>query len=350
MVAAHDRHPASAPPGRDAEWVALALNNEHWHFHGSELRTPILSAAQRTQWEGETEHGEDVRRSSRPARDPSARGTTTRDERQTDKRTYSQCTDDSEPRLVELRRTRRRPAARDPVWLLHERDCKPLLLRHRRNGSQIRRIDPAARTVTKNERSLGSARYPHVRARKPLQRLNLHTRSLALPRRSANGGKEKSHALGDRGSHEKSQKSSRTADRRRLQLSHAPVFADLASKRQTEIRGSMRALSSHDGAATSAQFRSCRIRSRREPRAGQRWEGSSWRWAHRSEGSRPSGTRPEMAGGHVRLAEQRHFHSFEFVLGEYGRVVLVGDRDAVEPLRALVEDEHNLIELPAEHG
>ena len=57
-----------------------------------------------------------------------------------------------------------------------------------------------------------------------------------------------------------------------------------------------------------------------------------------------------MAGGHVRLAEQRHFHSFEFVLGEYGRVVLVGDRDAVEPLRALVEDEHNLIELPAEHG
>ena len=165
MVARHDRNPPPARRRRDAERITLTLYDEHRHLHRIELANPVLSAARWTQWKGEAKDGHDIRRGSRPARDPSARRAAADDKGQAGERPFAQCPDDDEPRLVELRRTRRRSPSGDPVGLLHERDCQPFLLGRQRSCGEIGRIDSAARAVTEHQRRPGSGRRAHAGAR-----------------------------------------------------------------------------------------------------------------------------------------------------------------------------------------
>jgi hypothetical protein len=155
--------------GRNAERIALTLDDERRHGHRVQLRKTalggIVSAAGRVNGEGKAEHRGRADFGGGPARDTRACGASTADHRQCPELIVAQLLEHTRPSGVELVRRSRATPPGNPVRLLDEHDAQPGRQSSVLRTHEVGRADAAARPVTEHERGRGPVDRMEVRPR-----------------------------------------------------------------------------------------------------------------------------------------------------------------------------------------
>ena len=155
VIAPHLHHLASGARGRDAESIALALDDERGHLSPRRARASGSSAACRRAAAARAERpGRGRRRRPSRPRCGKRRGperATADDEWQAGELAGAQALEDGDPGGVELGSACRRPAAGNAVRLLDQGDGNALGLRRVRRCLDVRRVDSSSGPVAENE-------------------------------------------------------------------------------------------------------------------------------------------------------------------------------------------------------
>jgi hypothetical protein len=174
VVTGHKYDVAALARRRDAERIALPLDDEHRNGDGVELvEAALLGPARRVQREREAadRHGACLgRRATGHARAGRAAAD---HERQARELLGAQVREDREPRRVELMRRSGGAASGEAIRLLDEgyRDAERDRLVGR--GDEVARVDATARTVAEHERGARLVHATQVRPREAAGRLDL---------------------------------------------------------------------------------------------------------------------------------------------------------------------------------
>lgn len=172
-----DDGPAPAR-GWTTERVTPALNDEHRNFDRVKLREAalgrVVGPARGMHGKGQTHHGMRSHISCRTAGHARPRGTTAHDHRSRRQLTIPELTYDRCPGGIQLSSRCLVAPSGHAVGLFDQRGRQADRRRGPHDGSQIRRVDPAARAVPQKQRSDGIGDGMDMGAGQPVGSLKLH--------------------------------------------------------------------------------------------------------------------------------------------------------------------------------